>query len=189
VRTFTAALALTAIAGIGALSPLAAAAPSPGIPPADASPVEIAGQYLLEISELKTKPMLVACVTIQHTGPQGFVFLGGAIVKGNVMLLSARFVCQPLAYAWRQSPIFTGHSQQTLPFSSIDAVEIVAQEWLHTQGVVSTQRSICRAVQYTWKWLRRSDFSRSFLAIARRHLLDNGLRPAGYSVSTSCLGR
>lgn len=186
-RTLVAIFVAAVIAGIGTLAPIGVAAPPPGIPPANAPPVEIAGQFLLEISELKTKPMLVACVTIHHMGPQNFVFLGGAIVKGNVMLLSTHYVCQPLAYAWRHSPIFTGRSQPSLPLSSIDAVEIVAQEWFHTQGLVSPPRSTCRAVEYTWKWLRRSDLSPSFLALARRHLLNNSLRPPGYTVSASCL--
>jgi hypothetical protein len=118
---------------------------------------------------------------------EGFVIYGAAIVKGNTMLLSNRYVCQPLAYAYRQAPIFTGHSRTALPFNSIDAVETVAHEWFHTRGVVSEEQTECHAVQYTWKWLRRGAFPASFLAAARRHLLDNSRRPPGYKIPAGCL--
>ena len=154
---------------------------------ANSSPVQIAAQYLLEISESKSKPIIVACATIPDRLTPGIVFLGGAVLKGNVMLLSTKYVCQPLAYAWRHSPIFIGHSEPTLPLSSVDAVEIVANEWFATQGVANLKNSICHAVEYTWKWLRRSDLSPAFLTAARRHLLDNGLRPNGYAVAPGCL--
>jgi hypothetical protein len=151
--------------------------------------VVIAAQYLLEISELKTKPMAVACVTFPDERSKGFIIYGAAIVKGNLMLLSSRYVCQPLAYAYRNAPIFTGHARSTLPFSSIEAVETVAHEWFHTRGVANEEQAECHAVQYTWKWLRRSNLSASFLASARRHLLDNSRRPTDYKVPAGCLLR
>lgn len=170
--------ALVAAGALGATSP---------VPAADAPPVVIAAQFLIEISESKTKPMAVACVTFPDEGSKGFVIYGAAIVRGNVMLLSTRYVCQPLAYAWRHSPIFTGQPELTLPFSSIDAVETVAHEWFHTRGVASEEQTECHAVQYTWKWLRRANLSASFLAVARRHLLDNSRRPPGYKIPSGCL--
>jgi hypothetical protein len=170
-----------------ALEPVSGRAATIPVPPADAPPVVIATQFLIEISESKTKPMAVGCVTFPDEGSKGFVIYGAAIVRGNVMLLSTRYVCQPLAYAWRHSPIFTGQSQPTLPFSSIDAVETVAHEWFHTRGVASEKQAECHAVQYTWKWLRRSSRSASFLAAARRHLLDNSRRPPGYKIPSGCL--
>jgi hypothetical protein len=176
--------------GVLAVRPTSAASALTATSPvlsADSSPSAIAAQYLLEISESKSKPILVACATIPDKLTPGYVFLGGAVLKGNVMLLSTKYVCQPLAYAYRRSPIFTGHSQPTLPFSSVDAVEIVANEWFNTQGVADIRRSICHAVEYTWKWLRRSDLSPAFMVAARRHLLDNGLRPEGYAVAPGCL--
>jgi hypothetical protein len=182
-------LVLVAVA-VAATSVFAARPSSAAEPPilsANSSPVQIAAQYLLEISESKSKPIAVACVTIPDKLTPGYIFLGGAVLKGNVMLLSTKYVCQPLAFAFRRSPIFTGHAQPTLPFSSLDAVEIVANEWFYTQGVADVRRSICHAVEYTWKWLRRSDLSPAFMAAARRHLLDNGLRPEGYAVAPGCL--
>lgn len=113
--------------------------------------------------------------------------MGGAILKGNVMLLSLRAVCQPLQSIWRNAPIYTGHAEPTLPLSAVDAIEIVANEWFVTQGVIEGQRALCKAVQYTWKWLRRSDLSSSFLAVARAHLLDQALLPSGYVITPSCL--
>ncbi len=153
------------------------------VPPPNAQPAEVAGQYLGEISELKSKPMLVVCVSVPRNVPFGITFLGGAVVKGNVMILSLSSVCRPLQLAWRDSPIFTGHAQPTLPYSSVDAVEIVANEWFATRGVTSGPRALCKAVQYTWKWLRRSDLSPSFVAAARAHLLDQALLPSGYVIT------
>lgn len=169
-----------------ALAGMAAAAP-PSVPPANAQPAEIASDYLGQISELKSKTMVVVCVGIPRNVPPGITFMGAAIVKGNVMVLSLSAVCQPLQAAWRNSPIFTGHAEPTLPLSSVDAVEIVANEWFVTQGVSNGQRALCKAVQYTWKWLRRSDMSRSFLAAARAHLLDQALLPSGYVITPGCL--
>ena len=180
-------VAVTGVLGARPSSATGALAASSPVLPANSSPSAIAAQYLLEISESKSKPIIVACATIPDKLTPGFVFLGGAVLKGNVMLLSTKYVCQPLAYAYRQSPIFTGHAQPTLPFGSVDAVEIVANEWFNTQGVANVRRSICHAVEYTWKWLRRSDLSPAFMAAARRHLLDNGLRPEGYAVAPGCL--
>lgn len=176
------------VAAIGAVAvaPGALAAPPP-VPPANAQPAEVAAQFLGQVSELKSKSMLVACVEIRRNVAPGLTFIGGAIVKGNVMVLSLSAVCQPLQFAWRNSPIFTGHAESTLPFSSVDAVEIVANEWFVTQGVANGQRALCKAVQYTWKWLRRSDLSTSFLAAARAHLLDQALLPSGYVITPACL--
>jgi hypothetical protein len=180
-------VAATAVLGARPSPATGAVGASGPVLSADSSPAAIAAQYLLEISESKSKPIVVACATIPDKLTPGYVFLGGAVLKGNVMLLSTKYVCQPLAYAFRHAPIFTGHAQPTLPFSSVDAVEIVANEWFNTQGVANVKNSICHAVEYTWKWLRRSDLSPSFLAAARRHLLDNGLRPEGYAVAPGCL--
>jgi hypothetical protein len=172
--------------GVFAAAPGALAAPPP-VPPANAPPAEVAAQYLESISESKSKLMLVACIEIPRNVAPGITFMGGAIVKGNVMVLSLSAVCQPLQFAWRNAPIFTGHAESTLPFSSVDAVEIVANEWFVTQGVASAQRALCKAVQYTWKWLRRSDLSPSFVAEARSHLLDQALLPSGYVITPTCL--
>lgn len=169
------------------IAPDATAATPASLPPANAPPVEIAAQFLGQISESKSKPMVVACVSIPDDLTPGIVFVGAAIVRGNVMLLSSRYVCQPLADIWRSAPVFTGHAQLTIPFSAVDAIEIIENEWFHTQGVVSGANSMCRAVEYTWKWLRRSDLSPAFLAAAQQHLLDNGLRPAGYAIPADCL--
>ena len=96
-------------------------------------------------------------------------------------------MCQPLQFIWRNAPIFTGQSESTLPFGAVDAVEIVANEWFVTQGLTEGQRALCKAVQYTWKWLRRSDLSSSFLVAARAHLLDQTLLPSGYVITPGCL--
>jgi hypothetical protein len=176
---------LAVVAGL-AFAGVAGAAP-PAVPPANAQPAAIAGDYLGQISELKSKTMVVACVGIPRNVAPGITFMGGAIVKGNIMVLSLSAVCQPLQAAWRNSPIFTGHAEPTLPFSSVDAVEIVANEWFVTQGVANGQRALCKAVQYTWKWLRRSDLSRSFLAATRARLLDQALLPSGYLITPGCL--
>jgi hypothetical protein len=175
---------------IGALAvvPGALAGPPP-VPPANAQPAEVAAEYLGQISELKSKTMVVACVTVPRNVAPGVTFMGGAIVKGNVMVLSRSAVCQPLQVAWRNSPIFTGHAESSLPFSSVDAVEIVANEWFVAQGVANGQYALCKAVQYTWKWLRRSNVSPSFLAAARKHLLDQALLPSGYVITPGCLAR
>jgi hypothetical protein len=165
----------------------AGAAAPPSIPPANAQPAEVASQFLGQISELKVKPMLVACVAIPRNVSPGITFMGGAIVKGNVMVLDLSAVCQPLQFIWRNAPIFTGHPEPTLPFGSVDAIEIVANQWFVTQGVVSGPRALCKAVQYTWKWLRRSDLSASFLQAARVHLLDQALLPSGYVITSGCL--
>lgn len=157
------------------------------MPPANAGPAVVAGQFLTAISESKSKAMLVVCVAIRRNVAPGITFMGGAIVKGNVMVLSESAVCHPLQIAWRDSPIFTGRAEASLPFSSVDAVEIVANEWFVTQGVNSGPRALCKAVQYTWKYLRRSDLSRDFLATARTHLLDQALLPSGYVITPSCL--
>jgi hypothetical protein len=180
-------LVAVAVAATSVFGARPSSAAEPPVLPANSSPVQIAAQYLLEISESKSKPIVVACATIPDKLTPGYVFLGGAVLKGNVMLLSTKYVCQPLAAAYRLSPIFTGHAEPTLPLSSVDAVEIVANEWFNTQGVANIRRSICHAVEYTWKWLRRSDLSPAFMAVARRHLLDNGLRPEGYAVAPGCL--
>jgi hypothetical protein len=173
---------LVLLVACGALGSARGLGATSSVPPADAPPVVIAAQYLIAISESKTKPMAVACVTFPAEGSKGFVVDGAAIVKGNVMLLSTRYVCQPLAYAWRHAPIFTGHQESTLPFSSVDAVETIAHEWFHTRGVASEGTAECHAVQYTWKWLRRSNLSPDFVAIARQHLLNNSRRPPGYKI-------
>jgi hypothetical protein len=176
------------VATIGAFAATSGAlAASPPIPPANAQPAEVAAQFLGSISESKSKSMLVACIEIPRNVAPGITFMGGAIVKGNVMLLSLGAVCQPLQFAWRNAPIFTGHAELTLPFSSVDAVEIVANEWFVTQGVASAPRALCKAVQYTWKWLRRADLSPSFVAEARSHLLDQTLLPSGYVITPACL--
>jgi len=176
------------VAMIGALAVASGAmAAPPPVPPATAQPAEVAAEYLGQISELKSKTMLVACLRLPRDTPSGITFMGGAIVKGNVMVLSLSAVCQPLQVDWRNSPIFTGHSESTLPFASVDAIEIVANEWFVTQGVASGQRALCKAVQYTWKLLRRSDLSPSFLAAARAHLLDQALLPSGYVITPGCL--
>ncbi len=182
IRTLAAALALSAAAAAAAT-----AATPPPVPPANAQPAAVAAEYLGQISELKSKTMLVVCVGIPRDVAPGITFMGGAIVKGNVMVLSLSAVCQPLQFIWRNSPIFTGQAESTLPYSSIDAIEIVANEWFTAQGITNGQRGLCKAVQYTWKLLRRSDLSPSFLAAARAHLLDQALLPSGYVITSSCL--
>jgi hypothetical protein len=164
------------------------AAPPASVPPANAPPAQVAAQYLGQISELKSKTMLVLCVQIPRTVPSGITFMGGAIVKGNAMVLSLSAVCEPLQALWRSSPIFTGQAQASLPMSAVDAIEIVANEWFVTQGVSNGKRALCKAVQYTWKWLRRSDLPPSFLVAARAHLLDQALLPSGYAITSTCLG-
>jgi hypothetical protein len=179
---------LMAVLGALALSAAAVAAP-PSVPPANAQPAQVAAEYLGQISELKSKTMLVVCLGIPRNVPAGITFMGGAVVKGNVMVLSLSGVCKPLQLAWRTSPIFTGHAASTLPYSAVDAIEIVANEWFATQGVTNGKRALCKAVQYTWKWLRRSDLSPSFVAAARAHLLDQGLLPSGYLITPGCLAK
>jgi len=174
---------LLACVGFLVLGPAAAA--SAPLPPANAGPAVVAGQFLEQISELKVKPMVVACIGIPRNVAPGITFLGGAIVKGNVMVLSLGVVCRPLQGLWRE--LLTHHPQPTLPFSVVDAVEIIANEWFVTQGVTSGQRALCKAVQYTWKWLRRNDLSASFLPVARAHLLDQALLPSGYVITPGCL--
>jgi hypothetical protein len=170
-----------------ALAPASGHAATIDLPPANAAPVTIAAQFLIEISESKTKPMAVGCVTITGDGSQDFVFDAAAVVKGNVMLLSMRYVCEPLAYAWRHAPIFTGKPESTIPFPSIAAVETLARAWFATRGIANEPRAECHAVQYTWKWLRRSDLAPSFLVTARRHLVNAGGRLPGYEIPPSCL--
>ena len=79
------------VALIGALAFVtgAVAALPAGMPPANAQPAEVAGQFLGQISELKSKTMLVACVGLPRDVPLGITFMGGAIVKGNVMVLES----------------------------------------------------------------------------------------------------
>lgn len=166
---------------------IASAATVP-LPPPDSPLPVIAAQYLHEISESKARGIGVRCVIFLDESAKGFVFFGAARLRGHVLYLSLLYVCLPLAVAYRRSPIFTGHPEHTLPFSSVDAVETVAHEWFHTRGVASEERTECHAVQYTWKWLRRSDLSRAYLAAARRHLLDNSRRPPQYKIPASCLG-
>lgn len=175
-----AALCLLILAG-------AAAAASPPVPPANAQPAEVAGEYLGQISELKSKTMLVACVGIPRNVPAGITFMGAAIVKGNVMVLDLSAVCRPLQLLWRNSPIFTGQTETSVPLGAIDAIEIVANEWFATQGVTSGPRALCKAVQYTWKWVRRSGFSPAFVSSVRAHLLDQALLPSGYVITPGCL--
>jgi hypothetical protein len=177
---------LATIAALALAQGASASAPS-SLPPANAGPAEVAGQFLGQISELKSKTMLIVCVAIPNDLAPGITFMGGAIVKGNVMLLSLSAVCQPLQSIWRNAPVFTGQAQATLPMSSVDAIEIVANEWFVTQGVSNGPRALCKAVQYTWKWLRRSDLSASFRASARAHLLDQAELPSGYVITPGCL--
>ena len=156
------------------------------IPPANAPLPVIAKQYLNEIAGLKARPIVVRCVTFpgESIPAAGFVTLGAAHILGNTIYLSTRYVCKPLAVAWRNAPIFTGRARPSIPLASVDAVETVAHEWFNTRGV----RTECHAVQYTWKWLRRGDYPPSFLRAARRHLMDNGRRPPGYKIPANCLG-
>jgi hypothetical protein len=181
-------LALAIIVLAVVIAGAAGASADTGLPPPDSPLPVIAAQYLKEISELKAHGISVRCVTFPHEGVPGFTVFGAARLRGHVLYLSLRYVCRPLAVAYRSAPIFTGHSQPTLPFSSVDAVETVAHEWFHTRGVESEERAECHAVQYTWKWLRRSDLRPTYLAAARRHLLDNSRRPPQYKVPANCLG-
>lgn len=98
-----AAIAAFAIAG-GAGATLPASVPS-----ANAGPAEVAAQYLGQISQLKSKTMLVVCAGVPRDVPLGIPFMGGTIVKGIVMVLSLGAVCQPLQLIWRNAPIVTGH--------------------------------------------------------------------------------
>jgi hypothetical protein len=181
---------VVAIGALAAGSGAALATPPLSVPPANAPPpAQVAAQYLGQISELKSKTMLVLCAEIPRNVASGITFMGGAIVKGNAMVLSMSAVCKPLQALWRSSPIFTGQAASSLPLNSIDAVEIVANEWFVTQGVKDETRALCKAVQYTWKWLRRSDLSPSFLEAARSHLLDQALLPSGYVITPTCLAR
>jgi hypothetical protein len=175
-------------AGIAALALAGAGLAANGLPPAAAPLPVIAKQYLKEIAESKARPISVRCITFPGEVDPGFIILGAARLNGNVLYLSTRYVCEPLAVAWRNAPIFTGHAQPSIPLASVDAVETVAHEWFHTRGVSSEERTECHAVQYTWKWLRRGAYSATFLRAARCHLLDNRRRPLAYKIPPNCLG-
>ncbi len=179
---------LTVAFVVCALGATVASAGTSPLPPADSPLTVIAAQFLREISESKANGVSIRCVTFPDESAKGFIYLGAARLRGHVLYLSLRYVCRPLAVAFRSAPFFTGQPQPTVPFSSLDAVETVAHEWFHTRGVASEQITECHAVQYTWKWLRRSNRSRSYLAAARRHLVDNSRRPPEYKIPANCLG-
>ena len=169
----------------GAAGSTGGVAPTSQPPAAGISPAAAAGQYLIQISESKAKPIPIVCATIPDDAASGVVFLGGALVKNKAMVLSLSAVCQPLQVAWHNA--LSGHAQSTLPFGTVDAIEIMAKEWFVAQGITSAQRALCKGAQYTWKWLRRSDLSPSFLTAARTHLLDRALLPPGYTITAGCL--
>jgi hypothetical protein len=173
---------------IAALGLCTAAIADNGLPARTAPLPVIAKLYLKEIAESKARPISVHCVNFPPWLYPGYKVLGLAFIRGNALYLSTKYVCEPLAAAYRNAPIFTCHAQASMPLAAVDAVETVAHEWFHTRGVSNEERTECHAVQYTWKWLRRGDLSSAFLLRAKRYLLDNRLRPPAYKIPPNCLG-
>lgn len=159
-----------------------------GIPPANAPLPVIAKEFLKEIAESKARPIAVKCVTFPSEAAHGVLVLGRTSLRGNVMSLSKRWVCEPLATLWRSSPTFTGNMHPTVSLLSVLALDALAHEWFHTRGVSVEERTECHAVQYTWKYLRRSLYSPTQLGRARRFLLSDSWRPAAYKIPSNCLG-
>lgn len=147
-----------------------------------ASAAATVAQYLSEISESKWKPRPIVCAALPDRLPAGTVFLGGGLLKSNTMILSKSYVCQPLATA----PLLS-HSGSAVSAATVDAVEVLTNDWFEAQGVTNMQRSVCDAVQYTWKFLKRSDLAPASLASARQDLLSSDLPLAERKVPISCL--
>jgi hypothetical protein len=167
----------------------AGAADADSLPPPNSPLPVIAMQFLREVGELKLRPNLtVRCVNFSTLGDPGSIIRGAALLRGNVLYLSTRYVCTPLAGVWRTSPIFTGSDRSSISLAGVDAIETVAHEWFHTQGIANEERTECHAVRYTWKWLQRSDLAPMFLSQLKRHLIDNSRRPPGHKIPATCLG-
>jgi len=139
-----------------------------------------ARQLLLELSESMETRVVVRCVTQKALGDDGEgQAFGSTWVGGSVISLSTRYVCAPLA---RMSP-----SSPTIRDTELDAVVTVAHEWFHTRGVADERVTECYAVRLTWEWIQRvSSYTPRARAAAKRHLLDNSLRPPAYKLASSC---
>jgi len=139
-----------------------------------------ARQLLLELSESTDTRVVVRCVTQSALGDDGAgQAFGSTWVGGSVILLSARYVCAPLARMRPSSPAISD--------TELDAVVTVAHEWFHTRGVDDERVTECYAVRLTWEWIRRaSSYTPRAREAAKRHLLDNSLRPPAYKLASSC---
>ena len=139
-----------------------------------------ASQLLLGLSGFMEEGVVVRCATQRALGGSDQMpVLGTTRVRGSVVYLSTRHVCAPLAWLKPSSP--------TISAAELDAVVTVAHELFHTRGVEDERLTECSAVRLTWKWVQRiSSYTTGARAAAKRHLLDNSLRPPGYKLAPSC---
>ncbi len=144
------------------------------------TPVAAASRLLFELSESREERVVARCVSQSALGESGGVLVFGmTTVRGDVLYLSTRYVCVPLA---RMSPL-----SPTISNVEIDAVKTVAHEWFHTRGVENERVTECYAVRLTWKWIQQgSSYTPRARAAARQHLLDNSHREAGYKLGPGC---
>jgi hypothetical protein len=147
---------------------------------------DAAVQVLRELTELHVRQFAIACVPhaeLQRVAPPpgpSEVTIGLARLHGKALYLDRSLVCAPLrVYYLHQGPV---------RFSDplLLGLDAVAVTYGFTLGLSRYYVAECYGVRVVWKWVLRSDPGYQTAVTARRYLLDNSYRPAGYKLKPTC---